>query len=343
MVLPASSPPRVLLVGAGAVGVSYGFYLQRGGAHVTFMVRPKYADALRAGTLVYLPKRRGERAPIALSGYDVVTSEAEVAERTFDQVWLCMSSTALRQPWLEPFLAAVDARSPSATIVLLQPGAEDQDHLAARVPRERIVSGLITLVAYQSPLPGEPAHPPGIAIYIPPLTKFPVRGEQSRARDVADLVTRGGWKSKVLGPLADKGGSPAGAVLQSHIVALEGAGWRFAALFRSPLRKLACEAAREGMVIIATHQGKRAPFARHFVRPWVMGIFLRLARWKMPFDFEVYLEYHFTKVRDQTIEGLANTIALGDRLGRPNDALSDLERRVFRTGPATSPYPRVTP
>ncbi|MFO0748730.1 MAG: 2-dehydropantoate 2-reductase N-terminal domain-containing protein [Myxococcota bacterium] len=325
---------RVLVVGAGAVGISYGWYLKQGGAEVTFMVKAKYADALRQGSTVYFPRRRGVREPVRFDGYEVIAENAEVAARSWDQVWLCMSSPALRSAWLEPFLEAL-GRSPGgdqATLVMLQPGAEDREYLAARFPRERLVGGLITLIAYQSPLPGEAPHPDGIAVYIPPLTKFPVRGPALRARAVADAISRGGWKAKVLGELEEKGGELAGAVLQTHIVALEGAHWKFAELFRSPLRKLACAAAREGMVIFAANKGQTPPFSRVFVRPWLMGLFLRLARWKLPFDFEVYLEYHFTKVRDQTIEGLSNTIALGDRLKRPTEALGDLEAAVFKTG-----------
>lgn len=323
---------RVLMVGAGAVGLAYGWYLQRGGAQVTYLVKPKYADELRAGANLYFPKRRGVREPVPFKGFEVVGDDAAVAAGTWDAVWLCMSSPAMRSAWLDPFLAAL-GRSPGGdrtTLVSLQPGLEDLEHLAARFPRERIVTGLITLIAYQTPLPEEAPHPPGVAVVIPPLTRFPVRGEAARARAIADSVTRGGWKSKVLGPLEDKGGDVAGAVLLTHIVALEGAGWRFAPLFRSPLRKLACEASREGMVIVAASKGRTPPFARHFVRPWLMGLFLRLARWRLPFDFEIYLEYHFTKVREQTLEGLAHTIALGDQLGRPTEALTDLEATVFK-------------
>jgi len=327
--------PRILLVGAGAVGIAYGYYLQAGGAAVSYLVRPKYAAELAAGTNVYLLRRRGERTPIRFEGFEVLTSGAEVAARSFEQVWLCMSSTALRQPWLDGFLQAVAAGSPDATLVMLQPGATDREHLMARFPKARLVGGLITLIAYQTPLPGEAPHPPGVAIAIPPLTKFPVRGEPARARAVADAIRRGGWKSKVEGPLEDKGGAIAGAVLQSHIVALEGAGWRFASLFASPLRRLACDAAREGMVVFAKHLERGRPFGRHFVRPFTMGLFLRLARWRLPFDFEVYLEYHFMKVRDQTIDGLATTIRLGQQHGLSTRALEDLQRQVFGGAPVS--------
>jgi len=316
---------KVLLVGAGAVGVSYGWYLQRGGADVTFMVRPKYAKALRGGTHVYFPRWRNEREPIAFEGFGVITSDAEVQAERWDQVWLCMSSTALKQPWLDGFLAAIG----DTTLVMLQPGADDFDYLAVRYPSERIVTGLITLVAYQTPLPGEAPHPDGIAIYLPPLTPFPVRGEQSRARAVADAITRGGWKAKVQGPLEAKSGEPAGALLQAHVVALEAVGWSFDRLFRSPFAVLAADAGREGFAVTCVEKGAAVPAAVKLVRPATMNVFLRVARWVMPFDFEVYLEYHFMKVRDQTEAGLSDTIAKASARGMPHAAMSALRDAVF--------------
>lgn len=321
-----------VLVGAGAVGISYGWYLAKGGDSVAYRVKDKYAAALGAGTHVYFPKKRGVREPLRFGPseavrYDVITSDDEVAFGGCDVAWLCMSSTALRGPWLEPFLASL---GPDTTLVMLTPGAEDKAYLAARFPLERIVQGLITLVAWQTPLPGEAPHPPGIAVWFPPLAKLPFRGDPARARAIVDAMNRGGKKvAKFDGPEIPEVGTVASGILTSHVAALEGVGWTFAALRKSPLRREAAAAAREAMGVLSALLGKRPPFGRHFVRPWVVGSALRLAAWRMPFDFEVYLEYHFTKVRDQTEMTMAELERIGRERGLPVEHIAGLRRTVF--------------
>jgi hypothetical protein len=317
---------KTLLVGAGAVGISYGYYLAQGGAEVAFLVKPKYAADLEAGTHVYFPRKRGLREPFLWKDYRVLTDNAQVAAEPFDAVFLCLSATALRGPWLEPFLASL---GPDTTLVMLTPGAEDLTYLSARFPRERIVAGLITLVAWQSPLPGESDHPPGIAIWFPPMTKLPFHGPKSRAEPIVTTMKSGGCPARYRGPDIAPGGTVASAVLTAHVAALEGAGWTFEGLRKSPLSVLASTAAREGMSVLASLQERRPPLFRHLVRRGLMNFGLRLAASRMPFDFEVYLRYHFTKVRDQTAFSLGELVRLGRERGLPVDHIESLRTAVF--------------
>jgi len=327
-------PLKTLLVGAGAVGTSYGYHLARGGAEVTFFVKPHHAEALRGGATVYFPKKRGVREPIEFAaltepqgvGFRVATSLDEVRATAWDAVFLCMSATALRGDWLAPFLAAL---GPTTTLVMLTPGAEDFAFLSDHFPPERIVGGLITLVAWQSPLPGEAPHPPGIAVWFPPLTKLPFFGAPTLTGPIVAALEAGGAPAKHAGDHILPGGTVASGILTTHIAALEGAGWTFAGLSKSPLKKLAARAAREAVAVLAAHQGKRPPMSRTFIRPWLMGAGLRLAAWRMPFDFEVYLRYHFTKVRDQTTFALGELVRIGREKGLPVEAIEELRGAVF--------------
>jgi len=328
---------KVLLVGAGAVGISYGYYLAQGGAEVTFYVKPNHAEGLRAGSTVYFPKKRGVREPIVFAasggsqggGYRVATALDEVRATAWDAVFLCMSATALRGPWLSPFLAAL---GPPTTLVMLTPGAEDFAFLSQHFPPERIVAGLITLVAWQSPLPEEAPHAPGIAVWFPPMTKLPFWGAPSLTGPIVATLKAGGAPAKHAGDVVKPGGTVAGGILSSHIAALEGAGWTFAGLSKSSLKQVAARASREAVVVLAAHQGVRPPWSRTFVRPWLMGAGLRLAAWRMPFDFEVYLRYHFTKVRDQTAFTLGELVRIGRDRGLPVDAIEELRVAVFGAG-----------
>lgn len=317
---------RVILVGAGAVGVAYAHFLQKGGAQIAFFVKPHHKAELAAGVPVYMLERRHIRDAERLADFEVLTTPDEVAARTWDEAWLCMSSTGLRGPWLEPFLAAL---GPATTLVTLQPGAGDREFLAARFPEARLVSGLITLVAYQTPLPGEHPHAPGIAVWLPPGAKFPMRGPEAPARAALATIEAGGWKTRYLGREVPVGGAMASAVLSPHVAALEGAGWRFAGLGKGGWGRLAAAASREGLAITAGRRGKKPPALAALVQPWLMRAFLGLAAARTPFDFEVYLDYHFTKVRDQTEAGLRELIADAARQQRPAPALTELVTRVF--------------
>src|SRR5262245_47095522 len=129
---------KALVVGAGAVGQVFGRHLQLGGADVTFLVRDKYAAACRDGFLMYpLNRRARDRAtPVRFDGAGVVTEP----DGQWDQVWITVSSTALRAGGLVDGLAS---RTGAATIVTLQPGYEDGAYVRRFVDPERVVYGII--------------------------------------------------------------------------------------------------------------------------------------------------------------------------------------------------------
>ena len=322
---------KVLLVGAGAVGLSYGYYLARAGCDVAFLVKPKYADELAAGTTLYFPQKRDVREPVAFpcgeGGYRVLTTNEAVAAEAWDYVLLCISVTALRGPWLVPFLASLSAGRP--TLVVLTPGADDFNYLAERYPHDRIATGVITLVAWQTPLPGEPPHPPGIAVWFPPLTKLPFWGPKDQTDPLVAALKRGGAGAKSAGTIIRPGGPAASGILTTHVAALEAVGWTFKGLSQSPLRKLAAQAARQAVAVIAVHKGNRPPLYRGLIRAWPLGLGLKIAAWRVPFPFETYLRHHFTKVRDQTAFTLGELVQLGRAQGRDVDAIADLKKQVF--------------
>ena len=85
---------RILLIGAGAVGQVYGRHLQLGGAEVAFYVKPKYADEARAGYRMY-PLNQGRDVPaVVWKDFGVRTDLPATLAQGWDQVWLCVSTTA---------------------------------------------------------------------------------------------------------------------------------------------------------------------------------------------------------------------------------------------------------
>ena len=278
---------RALVVGAGAVGQTYGWHLKRGGAEITFYVTPSHLDAMAGGLWLH-PLGK---PPAHWEDFDRVTDADAVASAgPFDQVWICTSSTALRAgDWLGPLLAAA---GPDALVVTLQPGATDRGFVESLSAPERVVSGLIGLVAFQAPLPGETLEHPGVAFWLPPLTRSPMSGP--RAAEAVRALRAGGFPA-VVGRDVPGRLAAAGAVMQPFIGALELGGWTFKG-FRKKTNGLAARAAREAMRINAPGRA----LGRAVMRAPVLWLVSLIAPRVVPFDLETYLRYHFTKVGDQT-------------------------------------------
>jgi len=187
---------NILLVGAGAVGLVYGRHFQLGGANISFLVREKYAAELQAGiTLYHLNKDPRRERPILLTGAGVLTQMADVAAARWDAVILCVSSTALRSM----NLGELAQNTGDATIVMLQPGVEDHAYVTARVAPGRVVAGMISLVSYHTPLPGETVGKPGTAYWFPPFSPSPFSGQEApRVRALVKTLKQGGQPAAVV-------------------------------------------------------------------------------------------------------------------------------------------------
>ena len=72
---------RVLIVGAGAVGQVYGHHLQRGGAEVTFLVKPRYETDARAGFTLWRLRRLGRPRRVIMAEHAVTSDASLLAEQ----------------------------------------------------------------------------------------------------------------------------------------------------------------------------------------------------------------------------------------------------------------------
>ena len=312
------------MVGAGAVGQVYGRHAAIGGADVTFFVREKYRAAVGLGFDMYPLNRRGKLTPVRFEGFSVVSRADEVAERKFDQVYLTVSSSALSGPWLAELIAAIG----DATILALQPGQDDLDTiLAAGAARDHVISGVITLISYSAPLPGETRFPrPGMAYWFPPLSPSMVSGPTERTARVVALLKGGGLPTK-RHPDVPKFAAFPTAMMMPYLVALESSGWTFRGLTRGPIQ-LAARGAREAMAIVARTAGKTPLMMRLVARPRVLRMGLWFARRIVPLPLEIYLREHFIKVGDQTRLFMAGYIAHGKSAGMEVSALEQLTASI---------------
>jgi ketopantoate reductase len=334
---------KALIIGAGAVGQVLGAYLERGGAQVSYLTRPQHAESLSRGFVV----RPLGRAVIEVPHPDVVggrgggdgvqlssnpPSASDGMHRSTglldnwtpspppDCVFLCMSSTALRRgSWLDELAPTWGG----ATVVGIQPGLDDLRFVSERVGAHRVVWGMFAFMSWAS---GD-----GVSFYRPPLGALPLTGDRERVQPIVETLRRGGLPARrhpdVVSALAF-----GGALLDLHMVALECAGFDFASLRGD--RELVADmhrAMREALLVTSALRGRRAPLGLRLVRPWLTRLALRLLPRLVPFDVELYLQRHYTKVADQTIAGLRHYLSLAARASLPHHALERMLARLEST------------
>lgn len=297
---------RVLIVGAGAVGQVYGYFLKLGGADVSFYVREKYAAELREELRLYVLNRGLEAGAVRWEASSVLTDLAAVAEESWDQVWLAVSSPALRGGWLGPLAEAIG----EARLVALQPGLEDRDFVLEHAPADRVIWGVITFLAYQSPLPGEEHSEPGIACWIPPFSRTVFSGEDGPAIEaLTRSLSEAGLRAERIKDACRWSAVPS-AIMMPMMAALELSGWSFAGLRGGAALSVGAKAARENLRLVSVRTGRWTWHIRWVMRAWIVALASRFAPRFVPFDLESYLAYHFSKVGDQTRALLARSAAL---------------------------------
>ena len=314
---------RVLIVGAGVIGQVYGFHLAQSGAEVCFLVKDKHAASARKGFTLY-PLNRGRKertTPVRWADYHVLTATSEVARQHFDQVYLTVSSTALRSgEWFARLVPAIG----EATVVMLQPGPEDRAFIMRSLPASRLVQGTITVIGYVAPLPGETRFAePGVAYWFPPLSPCPLMGPTARLDDVLDALRRGNLPAKRDPEVADY--IFVEATFMPLLAVLEESGWSLRELRRKDRLQRAQVAGQEALAAVARDRDRRRPVLYQLALTSLpLRAALGLAPALFPFDLETYLRVHFTKVGDQTRDFLRYFMELARKQGTPTPALASL-------------------
>ena len=94
------------------------------------------------------------------------------------------------------------------------------------------------------------------------------------------------------------------------------------------LMRTAHRAMREASAIGARERGTRVPLAHRLLRPYHLGLLLSLGARMAPMDMERFFQFHYTKVRDQSLDMLQTWMHLADRHDLPADALRELYARM---------------
>lgn len=299
---------KILIVGAGAVGQVYGHYLYRGGASVSFLVRPKYEPQLASGLCLHPLRRTSIGREEHFTKYEVFTSVTAAIAHEWDQVWFCISSDGLMEHSNQELLQNIGP----ASVVMLQPDLLDRKWILQWLKEEQLVQGLISFLSYQTPLPGEDSPPVGdVAYLLFPNMYSLFSGAKERVSTVVELLNRGRLPAKVRQDLPWISAERS-AIAIPLVAGLEIEGWSVAQFRRSASNDLACRASRQALAVAAGFHQHSKPIKRQLIRPWISATFLSAAKMYSGFDLEAYLGFHFSKVGKQTRLMLQNYIDLGE-------------------------------
>ena len=322
----AMEGPRILMLGAGAVGMTYGYHLEQGGASVTYFVKPKYRESVLKPTHLY-PLNDGALGTCRAAEYApsrAISSLEELTVSDYDQVWLSISSTALRSESVEAFLKKLssDGEHPPLLISLL-PGIDDRKWVLERYPESKLINGMISLIAYWAPLEGEPDITPGWAFYFPPFGPSPFSGPKSGVDAVLSILKRGKQPATAHADVTGMSAFPT-AVMMPLLAALELEGWKFERLAQGSWLKAALEAMSETLGVVEAVKGNARPlWSRVFSAFWVRAG-LKVAPYLLPLPIETYLRVHFTKVGDQTLFFLKSWQTSAEEVGVSTEHLRSL-------------------
>lgn len=289
---------KILIVGAGAVGLVYGSQFAEAGFDVNFLIKEKYADEMAKGAILYnINRDKACQQPLHFRNYKTVIGWDQAANTPWDMIFLCISSVALHQGFdFDGLKSAIG----NGTLVMLQPGPEDVALVKRHIPESQVVQGMITLASYHTPMPGETTAIPGTAYWMPPFVPTPFAGPVNRRSEVIQTFIKAKMPSKSTKDLRETSLFST-AFFMVFLTALEAAGWKFEALRKNAtLVEHMLKANNEAFTAISAKHDVTAPFWAKWISPWMVKSLLKIAPHASPFDLEMFFQVHFTKVKAQT-------------------------------------------
>jgi hypothetical protein len=293
---------KVLIVGCGAVGQVYGLALQNAGVTLGLLDQPAVVEKLayarqQNGLSLFQVSYRHRKDPLVnwLRDYQVIINEVESQSFAPDQIWFTTPSQAYYSDWFRNFLQHV----PSKRVVCFTPEGKRPEFFPDEMS-ERIVFGGTTFMAWQGDLGGYGDKLAGIYYWRPPLG-IPLAGTQAACREVAQLLKEAGFRAMVGNPGSHSQASMT-AIMTTFTAGLELSGWSLSAFRRSQWLRRAAAAGGEA---ILGQLSKAGIFTRGWLRnPILTASFFLVALLLpvlFPFDVQKYLEFHYTKTREQTM------------------------------------------
>ena len=141
-----SSPPRILLFGAGSIGAVYIYQFQKAGCKVTAVCRSNYDAVKRDGFTL-----RSEKSGTVQCRPDLVVKSVQECPQdvVYDFVFVTAKSFPGSSPSLSDMLRPAVQGRPQTIIVLAQNGIGIEDEVAEAYPDNPVLSCVVYLPATQ--------------------------------------------------------------------------------------------------------------------------------------------------------------------------------------------------
>ncbi|MFJ2650106.1 ketopantoate reductase family protein [Streptomyces sp. NPDC087420] len=339
------TPPtfRVLIVGAGAMGIVSGYHLRLAGAEVTFLVRPERVEKLSRPQVLYSYDDTDLKY---LSGYRVLSDVTDAGDRTYDYVVVTLDGASTRSAEGTALLNSLGnaVRGTAAVVVIggIGLGLRQYCRAALGLDEERVISGTLGVLAHQVAFTDLPVRPPthpdvlaradvafrhcgggGFAVE----DRFPAVAERFKALydgcgvSYCDVIDHNQFPPQV-------------ALVFPIFAASELMGWPPAAQFtdHKDTWALAVEAAREVASVDEYGAAGRTAAAR-LSGESLTRMLSDYEEKSLPLDWNAFNAFHHGgKVAQQDLELLRDHVTAGERQGRPTVALKQLiaELTAFR-------------
>ncbi len=331
--------PHILVVGAGALGLTCAYHLQLGGARISLLVRPHREQALCRPQKLY---HYNDHSVKELDTCRVLTDPAQLQGQSFDYVLLTLDGATCRSEQGVATLQAlgVALADTDAKLVICGVGIGLYEHVQGTtgLDRGRLLQGTMKMFAYQVGGPDTPQPP----------------AEYARTHDSADiaylsfpdrvgfiLAARPGAAAKAFARAYDRSGVstcqliPAGiyeattSMFSPFILASAINGWQGteSLLADGELWRLCCRSQRE--ILRLKRFGLTGKLLSLLLTDASLAKKMRATdRDATPMGYTAFNRcHHGGKVLAQNVQILENCVAAGDRAGQAMVATRSLLQR----------------
>ncbi|KAF3065054.1 hypothetical protein GL218_00978 [Daldinia childiae] len=330
--------PRILIIGAGSMGILTGYHLGLAGVDVTFLIRPHRAKALDNPQILYC---YDDNKLKEYKGYSYITNPLLIAGSNYDYIVIALDGASMRNEAGVDLVKTIGnaTRGTNTKIVL---GAIFFDLRSwflqvSGLAEEQVTNGHLDIHAYSTKaltLPVEPPVDPSLIAkadfaYTDKLEDGFTVDDSSPAvaNGFAKIYNANGISTCAVKPALEC--AVAINPLFPVFAACELMGWpKFQDIEREELWSHVVASVREIQELnIHGELGKQAASATTEA-----GLAAALVGWEklmIPFDLQAFNRYHHgEKLKSQGREHLQACISYGAAEGKPMPALKDLLRRV---------------
>ena len=156
-----TDPSRILIVGAGAMGLVAGYHLHLAGAEITFLVRPGRVEAVARPKTLYC---YDDATLKTFSAFKVISDATEISSSSFTYIIVTLDGFSAREPEGVSLLQTIGRaiRDASTCVIIggVGVGLHDFYCTAMALPEDRVLNGALGLMSHQVEGFPLPVHQP---------------------------------------------------------------------------------------------------------------------------------------------------------------------------------------